>query len=235
MGRLLRRLRRAIARHGVYGSAVLALRVLLRVPRYTLRALEERRYDRRHGVDTRGLVRHGELGMFSDGLHYQGTSPRLFREVLDELPVARKELTFIDIGCGKGRTLLLAAQFGFRHVVGVELSEELAQTARENLRAVGIDGEVHTVDAAHMEFPDGPLVVYLYNPFGEATVKVVLDNLRRSLSERPRDTFVIYVNPLRGATRDLIRLVLDADDFASVASGRDWVTVRALTPAVAEA
>jgi SAM-dependent methyltransferase len=227
---VLGRLRRSVARHGLLGTAVVALKALGQLPRYGLNALDERRFDRRYGVDTRGLVRHGEGGAFHDGIHYQGTSPRLFREILAQVPAPPPSLTFVDIGCGKGRTLLLAAELGFRHVVGVELSEELARTARDNIRALGVDGEVQVVDAARMRFPDEPLLVYLYNPFGEATLKAVLENLRDSLRARPREVFVAYLNPSDGTQRPLVGHLMDADDFVAVASGRDWVVARAAVP-----
>ena len=40
---------------------------------------------------------------------------------------------FVDFGCGKGRVLFLAARYRFARIIGVELSERMAEQARRNL------------------------------------------------------------------------------------------------------
>ncbi len=45
-------------------------------------------------------------------------------------------------------------------------------------------------------FPVDPLVVFLFNPFGAATMTRVVANLERTLAEHPRPIYVIYANPL---------------------------------------
>jgi tRNA1(Val) A37 N6-methylase TrmN6 len=79
--------------------------------------------------------------------------------------------SFVDVGAGKGRALLLAAGLPFRKIVGVELSEELARIAQRNIarwnRAARPKARIHVVqqDAAKFRWPRTPLLVYLYNPF----------------------------------------------------------------------
>lgn len=41
--------------------------------------------------------------------------------------------TFIDIGCGEGRVLLMAAEHGFRKIIGIDLAADLCLTARGNV------------------------------------------------------------------------------------------------------
>jgi SAM-dependent methyltransferase len=43
---------------------------------------------------------------------------------------------FIDLGSGKGRVLLMAAEYPFRRIIGVELLPELHEIARQNLLRV---------------------------------------------------------------------------------------------------
>src|SRR6185436_10035090 len=45
------------------------------------------------------------------------------------------DTVFVDFGSGKGRVLLLAAQFPMKRVVGVEFSPQLCQVARQNIEA----------------------------------------------------------------------------------------------------
>ena len=54
------------------------------------------------------------------GGQYQPSEPALFHEILDSLPVAVDGFTFIDLGSGKGRTLLMASEYPFRRIIGVE-------------------------------------------------------------------------------------------------------------------
>jgi hypothetical protein len=48
------------------------------------------------------------------------------------------------------------------------------------------------MDARDFDFPHGPLVVYLFNPFPEPVLAAVLDRLRQSLAKSPRPMFLAY-------------------------------------------
>jgi SAM-dependent methyltransferase len=129
---------------------------------------------------------------------YQATDPELFKEMISALPIDFKEFTFIDIGSGKGRTLLMAAAFPFFRIVGVELIPALHQAAQENAAqyAPGRGIELLCQDASQFAFPSGRLVVYLFNPLPRISLKQLISNLERSLSTAPRPAWIIYHNPL---------------------------------------
>ncbi len=120
------------------------------------------------------------LGQFHSA--YQPTEPAAFHEMLDALQQTPgpgqstlnfRDFTFLDLGSGKGRTLLMAADYPFRRIVGVELLPALHQIAQENLRQYKSESqkcfglEAVCADATDFPFPDGPLVIYLFNPFPE--------------------------------------------------------------------
>jgi SAM-dependent methyltransferase len=153
------------------------------------------------------------LGMFHS--EYQPTDPAAFREMLDGLQKTLaqssnfdqgalnfRDFTFIDLGSGKGRTLLMASDYPFRRIVGVELIPALHQIAQENVRQYKSESqkcfalETICADAIRFPFPEEPLVVFLFNPFGETGMRQVIANLERSLSARPRQVYVLYHNPL---------------------------------------
>jgi len=133
---------------------------------------------------------------------YQPIEPQLFREIMAALEIEFGEFTFIDIGSGKGRALLLAAEFPFRRVIGIELLPELNSVALANIgkfsREKRACGEVQAVcgDAAEFVFPAVPLVVFLFNPLPEAALRMVIENLEASLREYPRPVCVIYASPV---------------------------------------
>jgi SAM-dependent methyltransferase len=169
----------------------------------------EHEFDRQYGVDTSGLVWGVDLktGSRSDAWNtaYYGIGPSVFHHVIAQVPESlRRSATFIDLGCGKGRAVLLASQYPFAQVIGVEIAPRLHQIAVENvarytaIRLADVRDvapmQVLLEDAANYRFPSGPLVVYLYHPFCRPVLEKVLRNLGRSLAQEPRDAAVIYIN-----------------------------------------
>lgn len=163
-------------------------------------------YDWEHeGVDTTSatVTTRGRLIAALSGAPYQPTEPGAFRKMMDVLHIDYREFTFVDLGSGKGRTLLMASEFPFRRIVGVELVPELHAIALRNIEAFSIPEQqcrnIETVcgDARDFAFPPVPLLVYLFNPLPESALSVVIDNLRKSVLETPRTVRVLYHNPQR--------------------------------------
>ncbi len=161
-------------------------------------------YDCDFGVDTTWArlplgVRLREI--FTERL-YQPTFPDEFSEMMQHLArVDFSEYTFIDLGSGKGRVLLLAAMYPFAEVIGVEVQQELHKIAEENIARFDVPGqqcrELHSVcmDAREYEFPQTPILLYLFNPFPAYVMERVLENLKRSFEQHPRPLIVIYNAP----------------------------------------
>jgi SAM-dependent methyltransferase len=164
-------------------------------------------YDWEHRVNTTSAAvgwRDRLLGVFHSP--YQPTELSLFHEMLEALRQhSHSDLhnfIFIDLGSGKGRTLLMASDYPFRRVAGVELLPALHQRALENLKQYRSESQqcfvVESIcaDATEFSFPDEPTVVYLFNPFPEWGLRRMMANLEHSLREHPRAVFVLYHNPL---------------------------------------
>jgi SAM-dependent methyltransferase len=140
------------------------------------------------------------LGMFLS--RYQATEPALFHEMLASLDINFGEFTFIDLGSGKGRALLMAADYPFRRIVGVEVLPELERVAQENISRYKSDSQkcfaVESIcgDARNFRFPPEPTVLYLFNPLPESGLIEALTKLEGSLGENPRPVYVFYHNPL---------------------------------------
>lgn len=130
------------------------------------------------------------------GAPYQPSEPALFDEMLRSLTIDFSDFTFVDIGSGKGRTLMMAAELGFRRSIGVELLPELHQVALSNIAASGLRNvESVCVDGRDYQFPPEPLVVYLFNPLPAAALSQTMANLQNSLLQHPRPVKIIYHNP----------------------------------------
>src|SRR5258708_27206806 len=96
----------------------------------------------------------------------------------------------------------MASDYPFHRIVGVELIPALHQIAQENVRLYKSESqkcfalETICADATTFHFPEEPLVVFLFNPFGEFGMRQMVANLDRSLSAHPRPVYVLYHNPL---------------------------------------
>ena len=136
--------------------------------------------------------------------------------------------TFIDLGSGKGRTLLMASDYPFRRIVGVELLPALHRAAQENLgkyrseRQKCFAIEAICGDAAEFAFPVEPTVLFLFNPFPESGLRRVIANLERSLREQPRVVYVLYHNPLLEHVlggSSAVKKILGTHQYAVYAAG----------------
>jgi len=181
----------------------------------------DRRFDRRHGVDTRGRIPLVRLMIESKnrehGVEYDPTPIGLTRWILRQVPEV-ETFSFVDFGSGKGRVLLRAAEYPFRRVIGVEFAAELHQVALRNMerfrsrrrRCAEITSV--NVDATQFELPDGPCVFYFYVPFKPPVMSQVIRNIERSYHSQPRKMYFLYAKPWY---RDIL------DEL-------DWVQLKAL-------
>jgi SAM-dependent methyltransferase len=160
-------------------------------------------YDWDYRVDTTSATvgwRERLLGQFHSA--YQPTEPALFKEMMATLKIDFREFTFIDVGSGKGRVLLMAADYPFRRILGIELLPALHRVAQENLNAYKSDSQqcfaLETVcgNARKFIFPVEPIVLYLFNPLPEPALIEMMTNLDHSLRQFPRVVYLLYHNPL---------------------------------------
>ena len=167
-------------------------------------------FDELLGVDTSGLIYDLPSGHEHD-IHNNGyfaVAPSVFRGVVEavqqRLQLDLSRFTFVDIGSGKGRALLLASDYPFREIIGVELSPALDRTARANLalyartRSGDRDRPPITCvcgDAGAFSWPSGPLLVYMWNAFTRPVLEQMFSNLETTLRQEPRDLYLIYMHP----------------------------------------
>jgi hypothetical protein len=162
-------------------------------------------FDARFGTDTADPVWPWDLpsvqGAGAEVHGYQPLAASEIRAAIAALAIDPTGFTFIDLGSGKGRALLVASEFAFGRIVGVELSRELDAIARRNTALYRPERQpcrtfdLVCEDAGAFAFPAEPLVVFMYSPFGQKTMERVLANLAASLVATPRPAYILYVNP----------------------------------------
>jgi len=219
MVRLLRSLRNT----GVRGTVESCLAVL-----------EDGAFDVRNRTDTHRTIDLSDLAIPEPnklpGYRYEASRARALRSVLStcEFPPAS---VFVDLGCGKGRAMLVASQFAFKRVVGVEVSRELCDIAAANVRtyrkrhrdAAPVD--IIEADAVGYEVKPDENVFYLFNPFGRDMLRQVVRNISSSVASHRRPVWIIYNDPRcageiesSGAFVHLRTVTYGANTFAVYAS-----------------
>lgn len=165
--------------------------------------------DRRFGTDTDAWLSNRDGGIPShlnnEVQRYEPAAEAVVQHILKRLPIEPKNFVFLDVGCGKGRVLLLAAQHAYKRVVGVELSPVTSDIARRNIDIVRTkargrfkcnDIGVLTENALDFDIPDANLVVFLYNPFQGSIFESFMKRLYDFRAKhREREVYVAYLNP----------------------------------------
>jgi SAM-dependent methyltransferase len=161
--------------------------------------LAEELQERRLGISTSQTVELPDLGVNNPSYHrYSATTYGTFRNIMRHVDIRANEDVFVDFGAGKGRAVVLAAQYPFRKVIGVELCEPLAEVARRNVAAASRhlkcgNVEIVQADATQWPLPDDATVLFFFNPFHGEFLDGVFAGVRESLARSPRRLTVIFV------------------------------------------
>jgi len=136
-----------------------------------------------------------------DANNYRAIEPERFNEVLSSLSVAFEECYFIDYGSGKGRALLLASEYPFKEIVGLEFSPDLHRIAEtnvlhyrsatqkcKNIRCLNLD-------FVNFELPSGPLVLFFFDPCRLRVLERVVARIDNAAQIRSSPIYVAYVAP----------------------------------------
>jgi len=160
----------------------------------------ERAFDRAHGVTTEEYSEPADLHGAESCNPYEGTSAQAFRAIFARVRIPYGDFSFVDLGSGKGRVVLMASELPFQKIIGVEVSAELHRVAQDNvMKFRTADQRCRNIqllcsNVSEFQIPAGKTVFYLFNPFQKPVLETVLANIGRSLEERPRDIFIVYYN-----------------------------------------
>ncbi len=179
-------------------------------------------FDAAHGTETGGLIPAAKLvtGQTSDKhvTAYYGVAPSILRSLFDiwldrtSPPFPIDQYTFLDIGAGKGRAMLIAAESPFGEVVGVELNPALAEMAQKNITiATTRDPQAHDLlspirllqqDALTLTYPDTPTLAFLFHPFEAPLLRKLLRKVETQFARRPGQIDILYVNAEHASVLD---------------------------------
>lgn len=205
------RIKRSLAQRGLWGTVRMCFGSLLARALPAVRQKEARRrqmdedFDQQYGVDTGGTFRPkaGEVvgQNWALGNHYEAVEPDSFLDTLSKLQIHHADFTFVDFGSGKGRGLLLASEYHFRRIIGVEFCPALNRIARQNILRYKTSAtrwqqiEIVEGDAGEFAIPDEPLLIFVNNSFAAPLMSKVAKNVTGSFARFPRRIVVLYFWP----------------------------------------
>ncbi len=168
-------------------------------------AIIDEYYNRTQGLEVSGFYDPKDCEKNLDNKDfanfYQPVRYRPFNNLFSDLDIV-PEGRFIDIGSGKGKALVLAAEFGFKKIIGIELFEELNVVARENIKIFqdknpqyrDVEFEVLDQDACTYEYTADDQIIFMNDPFSDEVMKPFMDQLIPVLKESKHKAYIIYKN-----------------------------------------
>jgi len=189
-------------------------------------------FDHKYGVDTEGGYEGwtylSDLDIPSsnwiDGSDYLAIGTERFECVMAGFDIRFEDYIFIDFGSGKGRALLLASDYPFKRIVGLEFSPELHRMAEENIGRYRSSAqrccEIQSVKTDFVDYPLPPeaSVLFFFHPCRIRVLAIVMAGIRRSLLSFPRPLYIAYVAPTLEqqqlfASAGFLEKIVDNEEF----------------------
>lgn len=150
-----------------------------------------------------------------------GYSKEVF-EAISSLPEhVLNDLVLTDVGSGKGQAIIsIALDFNLKKYKGVEINPQYIQVCQNNIQQIintnqQLSDKLLNIDIVESNIIDYKFDIednslFLFNPVGKQTLKLMYQNLSDSLSKSPRNFYIIYRNANH---RDIF---LENGDFQSI-------------------
>jgi hypothetical protein len=189
-------------------------------------------FDRDHGVETEGQF--GGWTYLSDldipspnwieGNDYLPIGQERFQQVLASFDIPFEDFIFIDFGSGKGRAMLLASDYPFKRIIGLEFSPKLHQIAEENIRRYRSPAQkcsdIHSVNTDFVDYvlPHEASILFFFHPCRIRVLSLAVAGIQRSLLASPRPLYIAYVAPTLEqerlfASAGFLKKIVQNDDF----------------------
>jgi SAM-dependent methyltransferase len=212
---VLSRLIDSVQRRGVVATLGVVRLITVSLSRRAV----DKSFDLTRHTDTEHIIETWEMSEVvgtnrESGKGYEATRPRPLRRVLRELTFA-DDSVFVDLGCGKGRALIVAAEEGFTQVVGIDFYAEVCDIASQNIEIIrrsgrSFEAEITCADILDFEFAAEYDVFFLFNPFDDTLLEQVIDRIELSVAEFPRQVWLIYLYP------DWRKVIDDREQFSLI-------------------
>lgn len=174
----------------------------LRIGLFTI--FSEVKGEKKYQINTTSFNNLSDFNIKGDqlkhGTEYMPVSYFTIEELLSRLPKEIKKEVFLDIGCGKGRALCVAAHFGFINLKGIDFAKEMIDAAETNLIKTknlfpDLNYELSWSDVSSLVIEKNVSTIFLFNPFNQKVMEMVIEKMNESLKKHPRPIYVLYASP----------------------------------------
>jgi SAM-dependent methyltransferase len=164
----------------------------------------EMRGERKYKINTTSYNNLSSYQLAQNNLkhatEYMPVNYFIIENLLMKLPANAFAGRFLDIGCGKGRAMCIAMQFGFVNITGIDFAKELITEAAKNLeqtkqRFPAAHYHLLWKDLTTFEIEPDTNTIFLFNPFDEEMMKMTVEKIVDSLQLHPRPIYVLYASP----------------------------------------
>lgn len=163
----------------------------------------EIRGEKKYGIDTTRPAELKDLTIYNGNLkqssRYEAVNYYILETLLQKITTVTTNRSFVDLGCGKGRAMVVAAHFGFNNIKGIDFAEEVCREATQNMEALQTKRSfrylVSCSNVLDYDIQPEDAVFFMFNPFTDETITGFLDKLEDSIAEHPRDVYFLYVSP----------------------------------------
>lgn len=157
-------------------------------------------FDEQHGTNTADWLPKNKFANhpdnFDKGVRYRAAATSEILTAFDKIKslIDTSEAGYYDMGCGKGKTLLIAGMTqNFNEVVGIDYYQPFLDIADQNIETCHLDDiKLHFNDMTKFKDFKDTSVVFMYNP-ADADI---IDKVRQNLEESTSKAIVIYNKPL---------------------------------------
>ena len=160
-----------------------------------------RSFDRKYRIQTSGFILLSNTSFnparLRDATQYGPVNGWALRRFLLQLNLPRI-LQFVDLGCGLGRAVILAGEYGFEKVIGVELAPEFCELARQNIaNCRPPSGKLSPITILQMDALDfcaqtDADVFFMFRAFSLEFLGRILDLLANRARSRGKPVTIIY-------------------------------------------
>lgn len=169
--------------------------MLTRWKRYLQFGIQYFLFEKPKGLDF--TMRDKSLLKKSNDLYhgYSKTTEKHAKEIFDSL-ILNGEDKLLDIGCGKGVVLRVAAEYPFQEIAGIDIDARLIDIAVRNFQVLGMGDKVSCtrINATKFKEYNKYNIFFMYNPFSGPVMEKVIEKLLK-VSEKKAIT-IIYYNPV---------------------------------------
>lgn len=165
------------------------------------------------GVIKEQFMLHEPISMdrYENSARYHPTPIKSMHLALDSLKIYNinyNNSIFIDVGSGMGRNLLIASEYPFKKIIGVEISKYLHEIAKKNISIYKTETQKckdinsYCEDILNFDLPENEcLVLYFWEPFDENVFNLFFQKITKLVHSKDLKIFLIFLGKVFSEVR----------------------------------